>query len=68
MNMGEVIIAYGMTETSLVSFQRTIDDPLERRVTTVGRIGPHVEVKIVELAGARGPARPAGRTMRARLF
>ncbi|WP_312794042.1 AMP-binding protein [Tianweitania sp.] len=47
MNMSEVTIAYGMTETSPVSFQSAIDDPLERRVTTVGRVHPHVEVKIV---------------------
>jgi fatty-acyl-CoA synthase len=51
MNMGEVTIAYGMTETSPVSFQSAVDDPLERRVSTVGRIHPHVEVKIVDLDG-----------------
>ena len=51
MNMGEVTIAYGMTETSPVSFQSSTDDPLERRVSTVGRIHPHVEVKIVDLEG-----------------
>jgi len=51
MNMGEVTIAYGMTETSPVSFQSAVDDPLERRVSTVGRIHPHVEVKIVDLEG-----------------
>jgi fatty-acyl-CoA synthase len=57
MNMREVTIAYGMTETSPVSFQSAVDDPLERRVSTVGRIHPHVEVKIVDLEGrvvARG--------------
>ncbi len=48
MGMREVTIAYGMTETSPVSFQSTTDDPLERRVSTVGRIHPHVEVKIVD--------------------
>jgi fatty-acyl-CoA synthase len=48
MHMKEVTIAYGMTETSPVSFQSGIDDPLERRVSTVGRIQPHVEVKIVD--------------------
>jgi fatty-acyl-CoA synthase len=47
MNMREVTIAYGMTETSPVSFQSAVDDPLERRVSTVGRIHPHVEVKII---------------------
>ncbi len=51
MNMREVTIAYGMTETSPVSFQSAVDDPLERRVSTVGRIHPHVEVKIVDLEG-----------------
>ena len=48
MNMREVTIAYGMTETSPVSFQSSVDDPLERRVSTVGRIQPHIEVKIVD--------------------
>jgi fatty-acyl-CoA synthase len=51
MNMGEVTIAYGMTETSPVSFQSATDDPLERRVSTVGRIHPHVEVKVVDFDG-----------------
>ncbi|MGA7809547.1 AMP-binding protein [Bradyrhizobium sp.] len=51
MNMSEVTIAYGMTETSPVSFQSAVDDPLERRVSTVGRVHPHVEVKIVDLEG-----------------
>ncbi|MBX3579435.1 MAG: AMP-binding protein [Rhizobiaceae bacterium] len=52
MNMREVTIAYGMTETSPVSFQSAVDDPLDRRVSTVGRIHPHVEVKIVGDDGA----------------
>ncbi|BBO01489.1 hypothetical protein SG09_08390 [Bradyrhizobium ottawaense] len=51
MNMREVTIAYGMTETSPVSFQSATDDPLERRVSTVGRIHSHVEVKVVDLEG-----------------
>jgi fatty-acyl-CoA synthase len=51
MHMGEVTIAYGMTETSPVSFQSSVDDPIERRVSTVGRIQPHIEVKIVDLEG-----------------
>jgi fatty-acyl-CoA synthase len=51
MNMREVTIAYGMTETSPVSFQSATSDPLERRVSTVGRIHPHTEVKIVDLDG-----------------
>jgi len=48
MHMGEVGICYGMTETSPVSTQTRPDDSLERRVGTVGRPGPHVEVKIVD--------------------
>ena len=48
MNMKEVTIAYGMTETSPVSFQSATDDPLEKRVATVGRIHPHVQVKIID--------------------
>jgi fatty-acyl-CoA synthase len=51
MHMGEVTIAYGMTETSPVSFQSSTDDPVERRVSTVGRIHPHCEVKIVDEQG-----------------
>jgi fatty-acyl-CoA synthase len=51
MHMNEVTIAYGMTETSPVSFQSAYDDPLERRVSTVGRIQPHIEVKIVDSEG-----------------
>ena len=51
MHMEQVTIAYGMTETSPVSFQSAVDDPLERRVSTVGRIQPHVEVKIVDAEG-----------------
>jgi fatty-acyl-CoA synthase len=48
MHMDEVTICYGMTETSPVSTQTGADDPLERRVSTVGRVHPHVEVKIVD--------------------
>jgi fatty-acyl-CoA synthase len=51
MNMRDITIAYGMTETSPVSFQSAVDDPLERRVSTVGRIHPHVEVKVVDFEG-----------------
>jgi fatty-acyl-CoA synthase len=50
MNMREVTICYGMTETSPVSTQSAVDDPLDKRVTTVGRVHPHVEVKVVEPA------------------
>jgi fatty-acyl-CoA synthase len=48
MHMAEVAICYGMTETSPVSTQTRVDDPLERRVGTVGRVGPHVEVKVID--------------------
>ncbi len=51
MNMAEVTIAYGMTETSPVSFQSATDDPLDRRVATVGRVQPHCEVKIIDNDG-----------------
>ena len=51
MHMRDITICYGMTETSPVSFQSDIDDPLERRVGTVGRVHPHVEVKIVDAQG-----------------
>jgi fatty-acyl-CoA synthase len=47
MHMGEVGICYGMTETSPVSTQTAVDDPIEKRVGTVGRVGPHLEVKVV---------------------
>ena len=50
MNMRDVTICYGMTETSPVSFQSTTDDPLEKRVSTVGRVHPHVECKIIDPA------------------
>ncbi len=55
MHMPEVTIAYGMTETSPVSFQSSTDDPIERRVSTVGRIHPHVEVKIIDKQGRTVP-------------
>ena len=48
----DYIQTYGMTETSPVSFQSGVDDPLEKRVSTVGRIHPHVEVKAVGPDGA----------------
>jgi fatty-acyl-CoA synthase len=51
MHMREITIAYGMTETSPVSFQSSVNDPLERRVTSVGQIQPHIEVKIVDAEG-----------------
>ena len=55
MHMPEVTIAYGMTETSPVSFQSSVDDSLERRVSTVGRIQPHLQVKIIDASGAVVP-------------
>ncbi len=48
MNMQQVTIAYGMTETSPVSTQTSADDPLEKRVSTVGRVHPHVEIRIAD--------------------
>jgi len=59
MNMGEVTIAYGMTETSPVSTQCATDDPVERRVSTVGQVLPHIEIKIVD---PEGKAVPRGET------
>jgi fatty-acyl-CoA synthase len=55
MHMTEVTIAYGMTETSPVSFQSSTDDPLDKRVSTVGRIQPHLEVKVVDADGRPVP-------------
>lgn len=51
MHMRDITIGYGMTETSPLSFQSVNDDPLEQRVSTVGRIHPHVECKVVDAAG-----------------
>jgi fatty-acyl-CoA synthase len=51
MHMPELTIAYGMTETSPVSFQSLPDDSLERRVSTVGRVHPYVQVKIIDAEG-----------------
>jgi fatty-acyl-CoA synthase len=53
MHMEEVTICYGMTETSPVSTQTDADDPLEKRVGTVGRVHPHVEVKVIDAATGR---------------
>ncbi|MFC3614819.1 AMP-binding protein [Lutimaribacter marinistellae] len=60
MHCDEITIAYGMTETSPVSFQTAPDDPLERRVASVGRIGPHVEVRITDKDGAVLPVGQEG--------
>lgn len=57
MHLHEITIAYGMTETSPVSMQSATDDPLELRVSTVGRVQPHLEIKIIDGSGdtvARG--------------
>ncbi|TPG21195.1 AMP-binding protein [Variovorax guangxiensis] len=48
MHLGEITIAYGMTETSPVSCQSAADTPLDKRVATVGKVQPHIEVKIVD--------------------
>lgn len=60
MHMSEITIAYGMTETSPVSFQSSRDDLVELRVSTVGRIQPHLEVKIVDREGKTVPRGESG--------
>jgi fatty-acyl-CoA synthase len=60
MHMPEVTICYGMTETSPVSFQTQPDDDLDRRVGTVGRVHPHVQVKIIDTEGRVTPRDTAG--------
>jgi fatty-acyl-CoA synthase len=60
MHMNEVTIAYGMTETSPVSFQSRTDDPIERRVSTFGTIHPHVEVKVIAEDGRVVPCGERG--------
>lgn len=60
MNMHQITIAYGMTETSPVSFQGGVDDPLEKRVSSVGRIHPHVEVRIIDHEGNTVPVGEQG--------
>jgi fatty-acyl-CoA synthase len=57
MHMPEITICYGMTETSPVSTQSAVDDPLDKRVATVGRVHPHLEVKIIDAATGRIVAR-----------
>ncbi|MFY0692830.1 MAG: AMP-binding protein [Paracoccaceae bacterium] len=57
LNLSQITIAYGMTETSPVSFQTNVEDPLDKRVSTVGRIHPHVECKVI---GEGGETLPAG--------
>ena len=63
MSMRQVTIGYGMTETSPISFQRSVDDPAARRVSTVGRIQPHVEVKIVDEQGRTVPRGETGEVL-----
>ncbi|GAB6847163.1 AMP-binding protein [Paraburkholderia kururiensis] len=60
MHLSEITIAYGMTETSPVSFQSSTQDPLDKRTTTVGRIQPHLEVKIVDPLGNMVPVGDTG--------
>ncbi|QUN28192.1 AMP-binding protein [Cupriavidus sp. KK10] len=60
MHMSEVTIAYGMTETSPVSFQSATDDPLDKRVATVGRVQPHLECKVVDALGEVVPTGATG--------
>ena len=67
MSMREVAICYGMTETSPVSTQTRADDSLDRRVSTVGRVGPHLEVKVIDPETGRtvprGTVRPVSGSM-----
>ncbi|OJY53306.1 MULTISPECIES: AMP-binding protein [unclassified Sphingomonas] len=60
LHMPQVTIAYGMTETSPVSFQTAVDDPFERRIGSIGRVQPHLECKIVDEAGEIVPAGTPG--------
>jgi fatty-acyl-CoA synthase len=60
MHLSEITIAYGMTETSPVSFQGSTEDTIERRVSTVGRALPHVEAKVIDTEGRIVPCGTAG--------
>ncbi|NNK78045.1 MAG: AMP-binding protein [Litoreibacter sp.] len=60
MHLSQITIAYGMTETSPVSFQTNVEDPFDKRVSTVGRIHPHVECKIIGEGGETVPAGQQG--------
>ena len=60
MHLEQITIGYGMTETGPLSFQTSVDDPIERRVTTVGRVLPHTEVKIVDEKNCVLPIGTAG--------
>ncbi len=63
MHMEQITICYGMTETSPVSFQSAVDDPLEKRVATVGRIHPHVQVKLIDADGRVVPRGERGQLL-----
>lgn len=63
MHMRQVTICYGMTETSPVSFQSEVDDPIEKRVATVGRIQPYLEAKVVDEQGRTVPRGEAGQLL-----
>jgi len=60
MHLSEITIAYGMTETSPVSFQSATTDPLDKRTSTVGRIQPHLEAKVVDAEGRTVPVGAIG--------
>jgi fatty-acyl-CoA synthase len=60
MHLEQVTIAYGMTETSPVSTQSAVDDPLDRRVSTVGRVQPHLEIQIIDANGHPVPRGTVG--------
>ncbi|CDO75737.1 hypothetical protein BN946_scf184921.g13 [Trametes cinnabarina] len=60
LNLTELTVAYGMTETSPVSFQTTPDDPVIKRVETVGKVLPHVKAKVVDLEGRVVPVNTPG--------
>ncbi|TWI12044.1 AMP-binding protein [Aerolutibacter ruishenii] len=60
MHLSEITITYGMTETSPASFQTTRDDPLDRRVDSVGRVHPHVEVRLIDGEGRTVPRGTTG--------
>ncbi|KAI0938564.1 putative NRPS-like protein biosynthetic cluster [Taiwanofungus camphoratus] len=63
LNLSELTVAYGMTETSPVSFQTTPDDPIIKRVETVGRVQPHVRAKLVDGEGNTVPVGTPGEIM-----
>ena len=60
MHMNEITIGYGMTETSPVSTQTGVDDPMEKRVSTVGKVHPHVQLKVIDEQGRTVPRGESG--------